>query len=181
MVEKSTSGDMELGDFLEAAGRSLAEAQVSLVPDLNVPVNMMLSNADLEVKVAVSKNAVGRLTVRTIPIEDILRGDIDAGTLSTIRVTYVATLGESMVVAAQTAAPSAEPTKAPEKTPVQVIEEIRRRPAITKLEQRSGTLDIKPSFVPEQNRWLVTLRSKDGKVVREMIVPDEPEGKDVAR
>lgn len=94
MVGSPTPNDIDLETFLKSAGQSFTDAQRALVPGLDVPVNMMLSNADLELKVAVSSNAQGKMSIRPISSDEITRGGIDAGLLSTIRVSFVSSIGE---------------------------------------------------------------------------------------
>jgi hypothetical protein len=94
MVENSTSVDIDLETFLKSAGQSFSDAQRALLPGVDVPVNMMLSNADLELRVAVTSSAQGKMSIRPISSEDITRGGIDPGLLSTIRISFVSSIGE---------------------------------------------------------------------------------------
>jgi len=94
MVDNSIPGDIDLETFLKSAGKSFTDAQRALVPGLDVSVNMMLSNAELELKVAVSSDAQGKMSIRPISSEDITRGGIDPGMLSTIRINFVSSIGE---------------------------------------------------------------------------------------
>jgi hypothetical protein len=86
--------NIDLETFLKSAGQSFSDAQRALLKDLEVSVNMMLSNAELELKVAVSSDAEGRMSIKPISSEDIIRGDINPGMLSTIRVAFVSSIGE---------------------------------------------------------------------------------------
>lgn len=97
MTEQPVSRDIDLETLLASAGQSFTEAQRSLLPGLDVSINMMLSNAELELKVAVAADAAGRMTVRPISSEDISRGDIDPGMLSTLRISFVSSVGELTV------------------------------------------------------------------------------------
>jgi hypothetical protein len=94
MADNPTPNDIDLETFLKSAGQSFTEAQRALVPGPDISVNMMLSNADLELKVAVSSDAKGKMSIRPICSEDITRGGIDPGLLSTIRMTFVSSVGE---------------------------------------------------------------------------------------
>lgn len=94
MADNPIPGDIDLETFLKSAGQSFTDAQRALVSGLDVSVNMMLSNADLELKVAVSSNAQGKMSIKPISSEDIIRGGIDPGLLSTIRMTFVSSIGE---------------------------------------------------------------------------------------
>jgi hypothetical protein len=55
---------------------------------------MMLSNAELELKAAVGTDAAGKMIIRPISSEDIARGDIDPGLISTFRISFVSSIGE---------------------------------------------------------------------------------------
>ncbi len=94
MADRPTPEEIDLETFLKSASQSFTDAQRSLLPGLDVSVNMMLSNAELELKVAVSSDVQGKMSIRPISSEDILRGGIDPGVLSTIRITFVSSVGE---------------------------------------------------------------------------------------
>lgn len=94
MTEQPVPHDIDLQTFLASAGQSFTDAQRSLLPGVDVSVNMMLSNAELEVKVAVGTDAAGKMTVRPVSSEDITRGGIDPGLLSTLRISFVSSVGE---------------------------------------------------------------------------------------
>ena len=94
MVNMPRPDEIDLETLLRSAGKSFTDAQKALVPDANVSVNMMLSNADLELKVVVRSDAAGKMTIRPISSEDISRGGIDAGMLSTVRISFVSSVGE---------------------------------------------------------------------------------------
>jgi hypothetical protein len=94
MVDNLTPDDIDLETFLKSAGESFTDAQKALIPGLDAPVNMMLSNAELELKVAVSSDIRGKMSIRPISSADILRGGIDPGVLSTIRINFVSSIGE---------------------------------------------------------------------------------------
>ena len=94
MVDKPVPEDVDLETFLRSVGQSFTDAQKALVPGLEIPVNMMLSNAELELKVAVSSDAYGKMAIRPISSEDISRSSIDSGMISTIRINLVSSIGE---------------------------------------------------------------------------------------
>jgi hypothetical protein len=94
MVDNLMPDDIDLETFLKSAGESFTDAQRALIPELEAPVNMMLSNAELELRVAVSSDKRGKMSIRPISSVDILRGGIDPGVLSTIRINFVSSIGE---------------------------------------------------------------------------------------
>lgn len=165
MVGKSEPiNDVDLGAFLESAGQSFSEAQKALAPGLAVSVNMMLSNAELELKVAVNSDAKGRVTIKPISSKDLARGGIDPGMLSTLRINFVSTVGETK--------PLTTVSTAPKRKLNDVINEVRTRLNLDKLEKTEGKLEVKPSFVTEKNRWLITVEDAKGKVINEIVLPD---------
>ncbi len=164
MVSKRTPENIELGDFLETAGRSLGEAQNSLLSGLNLSTNMILNNADIELKVLVD-SANGKISIKPISSEDIRVSSIDPGLLSTLRISYVSTVREPIE---GTVSPSVESVKEPSK----LIEEVLNRRDIQKLAATKGELQVKPTFVAERKRWLVSVEDTAGKVLREIVLPD---------
>jgi hypothetical protein len=94
MPDNLSTDNVELETFLKLAGQSFSDAQKSLLPGVDVEVNMMLSNVELELKVAVSSDSKGKMYVKPISSEDITRGDINPGMISTLRINYVSSIGE---------------------------------------------------------------------------------------
>jgi hypothetical protein len=94
MADNVLPGDIDLETFLKSAGESFTAAQKTLVPTAEVSVNMMLSNIDLEVKVAVSADVKGKMSIKPISSDDISKGTINPGLLSTIRMSFVSSIGE---------------------------------------------------------------------------------------
>lgn len=172
MADKSSSNDIDLGTFLESAGQSLSEAQRALAAGLDLPVNMVLNNAELEIRIAVSSDARGRMAISPISSQDVRRGGIEPGVLSTLRISFVGTVGE--------AKQSVAPLAGPKRNPAEVVDEVRKRPDIAELEKALGMLDIQPSYVPEKKRWLASVYDSDGTIIRELVLPDDIEERDVA-
>lgn len=164
MVSKRTPDNIELGDFLEAAGRSLGDAQDSLLSGLNLSTNMILNNADIEVKVLVD-SVNGKISIKPVSAEDLRVGSIDPGLLSTLRISYVSTIEEPVE---EMAAPTVESVK----DPAQLIDQVLNRKDIQKLAAARGELQVKPTFVAERQRWLVSVEDKSGRVLREIVLPD---------
>ena len=102
MVTNQTPNEIDLETFLKSAGQSFTDAQKALVPGGEVPVNMMLSSAELELKASISSNAQGKMSIRPVSSEDIVRGGIDPGLLSTLRISFVSSIGEIAPQSVQT-------------------------------------------------------------------------------
>lgn len=152
----------DLGGFLEAAGRSLADAQGSLAGDVaDIPAAVAISEAELEVKAAVGRRADGTLELETISTQDMRRGSITPGLLSTVRVHYVAVAADTLT------------TAPPNRTPEDVIDGVRDRDDVAVLDKILGGLVYDAVFVPAGKRWLVTARDAEQRLVREVLVPDE--------
>jgi len=164
MVSKRTPENIELGDFLEAAGKSLGDAQNSLLSGLNLSTNMILNNADIEVKVLVD-SADGKITVKPVSAEDLRIGSIDPGLLSTLRISYISTVEEPIEEAVTPVVESV-------KDPAQLVEQVLNRKDIQKLAATRGELQVKPTFVAERKRWLISVEDTGGKVLREIVLPD---------
>jgi len=94
MVDNPVPDEIDLETFLKSVGQSFTDAQRALLPGLDVSVNMMLSNADLELKVAVTSDARGKMSIKPISSADVARGGIDPGLLSTIRISFVSSVDE---------------------------------------------------------------------------------------
>ena len=154
----------DLGGFLEAAGRSLVDAQGSLAGEIvDIPAAVAISEAELEIKAAVVRRADGVVALETISTQDMRAGNITPGLLSTVRVQYVA-------VGADTVVPVSEQ---PTKKPKDVIDAVRGREDVAVLDKILGCLVFEAIYVPGRRRWLVTAKDAEQRLVREVLVPDE--------
>lgn len=157
------SSEAELGGFLEAAGRSLTEAQGTLGGGVSdIPAAVAIAQAELEVKAAISRGADGALRIETLSAQDIRSGSISPGVLSTVRIQYVAVTGEAPTATSGQAA----------KTARGAIDSVRTREDVVALDRILGGLAYDAVFVPP-GRWLVTATDSEQRVVREILVPDE--------
>lgn len=168
MTENKASENIEMTSFLEMAGQSFTDAQSSLLSGLNLNSNIVLNNADLEIKVTVDTSK-GKLTVRPVSSEEIRTAAIDPGLLSTLRISYVSTFDEPVRTPVKEAAPEPAPSR---KTAPELIREVLERKDIQKLTANARDIQVKPTFVPEKNRWLVSVEDKSGKVLQEIVLPD---------
>jgi hypothetical protein len=163
MATKPIKQQVGLGEFFELAGRSIAEAQDAIAP-LDQPTQMVIDNAEVEVKVTVASDANGALAVQTISSEEASRGRIDPGMLSTLRVNFVAAAAEQ---------PTTSVTGARPKRDVKdVIKEVSSRPDVVNVTKALGKLDFEAIYVPNLKRWLVIARDAKRRIVRESVVPD---------
>ncbi|MGH2995128.1 MAG: hypothetical protein ACRDN6_12450 [Gaiellaceae bacterium] len=154
----------DLTGFVEAAGRSLADAQGALAGELvDVPTAVAISEAELEVKATVGNAAGGGVLLQPVSSETARQGGITPGLLSTIRIRYVAVVEDTLVP------PSERPTRTPDK----VIDDVKGREDVAALDKILGGLAYEATFVPHTRRWLVTARDSDARLVREVVVADE--------
>lgn len=158
------SAGADLGGFLEAAGRSLADAQGTLGGGVtDIPSAVAIAEAELEVKAAVSRRADGTIQLETLSAQDMRSGAIASGLLSTVRVQYVAVAADTLTA----------PSQKPVRTPRDVIDNVRRREDVAALDRILGGLAFDAVYVASGKRWLVTATDAERRVVREVLVPDE--------
>lgn len=156
-------GGADLGGFLEAAGRSLADAQSELAgKGLGIPGTVAIAEAELEIKATVEAAATGELALQPVSGKDVREADISPGLLSTVRIRYVAVADDTLV------APAEEPSR----TADTVIGEVRRRKDVAAIAKILGGLEFDAAFIPATKRWLVTARDQQDRVVREIVLPD---------
>ena len=160
----SPKSEADLRSFLEGAGRSLTEAQGTLTASTDLQTTLVISSAELEAKVALKTNAQGQLSVEPLSSQDLL-AKINAGAISTVRVSYVTTAPET--------APGKPRAPGPVRKPDDVVADVKARPDVAALDSILGGLKFETVFVAESKRWLVTATDPKGRVVRETILLDE--------
>jgi hypothetical protein len=151
-----------LGQVVAAAGAALSDAQRELLGE-GFAAQMAVSEVELEVKAAFGRDGRGELTMTPISAADLAKGTIAPGLVSTVKVRYTAVAADE--------APTAE---APAKSSPQVIDQVRAREDVARLDRILGGLDLQATFVPEVRRWLVSARDPEGRVVRQLVVEDRP-------
>jgi len=157
-------GGADLTGFLEAAGRSLADAQGGLPGEISqIPTVVAIAEAELEVKATIERMAAGGVALQPVSSGDARQGDISPGLLSTVRIRYVTAPEDTLV------APADRPTRTADK----VIEEVKRREDVNVLSTILGGLTFEATFVPPTKRWLVTAKDPEDRLVREIVVPDK--------
>lgn len=170
MVDRPQSDEIDLETFLRTAGQSFTDAQKALVPGLDVSVNMMLSNAELELKVAVASDASGKMSIRPISSADLARGDIDPALVSTLRISFVSSIGD---VKAGTQLPhTGEGT--PGMTTVPVVVGLTLEEAVKLL--KSGGWQFEPHAATRVELSALGKESK-GRVVRQQPPGGQPAAK----
>lgn len=169
MAADKPNGQVGLGEFLELTGQSISEAQGQISP-LEQPTQMMIGNAEVEVKVAVAADPKGGVAIQTISAEDLRQGDIDPGVLSTLRINFVATAAEPL-------SPSGPVGRKPRRKIEDVIKEVRERSDLSNLAKVLGPFTYEATYIPSSRRWLVVARDSKERLVREAVLPDETKEK----
>ena len=154
-----------LGALLGNAGAALTSAQTDLGLGVGLASGMVMSEATLEIKAAVSRSSTGELVIEPLSSAH-LAGALNASAVSTIRVNFVAT--------AATPAVASNPggTTVPVKNKDDIIKGFRQRDDLQALERVMGPLEVRATFVPGSSRWLVNAVDADGRMVREQLVAD---------
>lgn len=157
---------IELQSFLESAGRSLTGAQEALGSPVNLQTDLVIASAELEAKVALKTDSAGRLAVQPLSSQDLLQSGLSADGISTLRISFVATAGET---------PPGTPAIKPSRKPAEVIAEVRERQDVATLQKILGDLKFEAAFVPQTRRWMVTAQDAKGRLVREVVLSDQAE------
>ena len=165
MAVKEPDGQVGLSEFLELTGQSIADAQGQISP-VDQPTQLVIGNAEVEVKVAVATDPQGGVAIETITAADVRRGDIDPGVLSTLRVNFI-------VAAAEIPSPAGTTAQKPKREMAEVIKDLSERSDVANLTRVLGPLAYEATYVPNTRRWLVIARDSKGRLVREAIVPDD--------
>ena len=154
-----------LGVLLGNAGAALTIAQADLGLGVGLASGMVMSEALLEIKAAVSRSSTGELEIEPLSSARLV-GALNASAVSTIRVTFVATAATP----ASASNPGGSPV--PVKTQDEVIKGFRQRDDLQALERVIGPLEVRAIFVAGSGRWMVSAVDADGRTVREQLVAD---------
>lgn len=158
------SGSPDLNTFLGTLGQSLKSAQADFTgSEFPVQPGILLAEAEVEVRSVIQQDDDGQFRVHTLSPADVRAGKVEAGALSTLKMRFVATAPE---------ADSNARSAASEATKESITAEIRKRPDIKSLEKAVGPLDINLEYAPLSGRWLSTIKDEQGRIVRELILPD---------
>jgi hypothetical protein len=155
-----TQSETNLTEFLKAAGQSLSKAQESLNTSANPSGDILINQAQLDIKVALNHSA-DELAIKPISTADIYERNLNPGLLSTLNLNFVATARET---------PATSP---PKLSIAEVIQTVRQREDIIALEAMLGQLKIDAQYVSQLKRWLVIVTNSTGDSVRELILVDE--------
>jgi hypothetical protein len=157
-------GGADLSGFLEAAGRSLADAQRQLVGSdagADGTPTMAISEVEIDVKATLEGEA-GQVQLQPISSSDARAGAIQPELLSSLRVRFVALPDFG----------AGTPPVQPGRNLEDAIGEARKRDDVRGLEEALGDLEFDATFVPETGSWLVRVMDSEGRVMRDVVIPD---------
>lgn len=151
------SDGSDIESVLAAGGAALTSAQQALVPGGGF--RMAISDVELEIKAAVDRNGAGKLVVTPIGVHQ-LSQQIAPDLVSTVKVRFTAIGAEA----------AAEPMRPRE----DVVEEVRGREDVRRLDEILGGIRVHATFVPESRTWLATAADSEGRVLRRIVLDDRP-------
>lgn len=154
-----------LSAMLGTAGASLSSAQADMGLGVGLTSGMVMSEATLEIKAALSRSSSGELEIEPLSASHLV-GALNAAAVSTIRVNFVATA----VVPGDISA--AAGPDLPGKSREQIIKGFRQRDDLLALERVLGVLDVQAIYLAGSKRWLVKAVDADGRLVREQLVAE---------
>ncbi len=160
MNDKKGSGIPDMETFLREAGSSLGRAQAQLSEGTDLHSQIVLASAELEVRTSLDCDDRGNLAVRPISSTQ-LKAGINPGTLSTLRLHYVA---------ASTEPPADDP--APERTRDEILREVMAVSDVMRMNELVGPLKADATYVPKMKKWLVTITDRRGRTIRELTISD---------
>ena len=155
-------GEADLRQFLETAGRSLADAQGALAGEVvDIPTAVAISEAELEVKATLDRKD-GSVILQPVTAMRHARAGFPRAWCRRFE------FATSLWRRTRSLAPSERPSQTPEK----VVDEVRSREDVARLDKIMGGLTYEAGFVPSTKRWVVTARDQEDRPVRHVLVPD---------
>lgn len=174
MASSTTSGT-QLSALAGLAGGSLSSAQSELGLGANLSSAMVMSEAALEIKAAISRSSNGELVIEPMSTAQ-LAGQLNAAAISTVRLSFVATASD----AAATASPSGGTAGNTESTGTttggkrltreQALKVFQAQDDVQRLEKLIGPFELKTQLVPATGQWIVQASDPAGRVVREQLI-----------
>lgn len=151
--------DAELNEFLEAAGLSLGQAQRSILGGETRPPQVVLSEAELEIRAGFRLDDRG-LHIEPVGSEGVVRGALDSSALSTLKVRFVAARSE-------------EGPDQPTRSRKDVVEAVTARADVKRLSELVGEVRVDAAFVGEMGIWTAQVRDAQGTLLRQLTLPDQ--------
>lgn len=171
MASSTTSG-ARLGAMAGLAGGSLSTAQGELGLGADLSSTMVMSEAALEIKAAISRASNGELLIEPLSTAQ-LAGQLNAAAISTLRLNFVATASLNST-AAQAAVDSGGGTTGTTGgsrfSREQALAAFQAQDDVQRLEKLIGPFELRTQLVPTTGQWIVQATDSTGRVVREQLI-----------
>ncbi len=181
--------EADLEELMASIGASLGAAQGQLTAGSAIPTTRFaMSEATLELKVAVDHSG-GKIRVATIAGDAVSKGAIDAATLSTVTMRFVAFGADQAATASKPAAAAQSEATAEQPPPAsaqpvkpltreEAIKALADRPDIKAAAAKSGKLVFDVALQRARQSWLVTAMDAAGKMVGQGEIARDGKGKE---
>jgi hypothetical protein len=169
MASSTTSGT-QLSALAGLAGGSLTSAQGELGLGANLSSAMVMSEAALEIKAAISRTSSGELVIEPMSTAQ-LAGQLNAAAISTVRLSFVATASDAPAAApAPSGGTTGTTTGGIRLTREQALAVFQAQDDVQRLEKLIGPFELKTQIVPSTGQWIVQASDPDGRIVREQLI-----------
>ncbi|MBB1076473.1 hypothetical protein HUU62_18855 [Rhodoferax sp. 4810] len=170
MATLTTSG-AQLGALAGLAGGSLSVAQGELGVGVDLSSAMVMSEAALEIKAAITRTSAGELLIEPMSSAH-LAGQLNAAAISTVRLNFVATAMEAPAVAATSGGDTGTTgtTGGSRFTREQALAVFQAQDDVQRLEKLIGPFQLRTQVVPSTGQWIVQATDPAGRIVREQLI-----------
>lgn len=168
MASSTTSGT-QLGALAGLAGGALTSAQGDLGQGANLSSAMVMSEAALEIKAAISRASNGELLIEPMSSAH-LAGQLNAAAISTVKLSFVATASDAATSAPVTAGSTGTAPGGSRFTREQALAAFRAQDDVQRLEKLIGPFELRTQIVPTTGQWIVQATDPVGRVVREQLI-----------
>ncbi len=174
MATSSTSG-AQLGALAGLAGGSLSVAQGELGLSTDLNSAMVMSEAVLDIKAAISRAGNGELLIEPMSSAHLV-GQLNVAAISTVRLNFVATASDAPIAAASaatgvgTTGTTGTPTVGSRFTREQALAVFQAQDDVKRLEKLIGPFELRTQTVPSTGQWIVQATDPAGRIVREQLI-----------
>lgn len=168
-MASSTIIGARLGTLAGLTGGSLTSAQSDLGQGANLSSAMVLSEATLEIKAAISRASNGELLIEPMSSAH-LAGQLNAAAISTVKLSFVATSSDAPTDAPVTGGSTGTTTGGSRFTREQALAIFQAQDDVQRLEKLIGPFELRTQIVPTTGQWIVQATDPVGRVVREQLI-----------
>lgn len=173
----STTSSAQLGALAGLAGGSLSVAQGELGLGVDLSSAMVMSEAALEIKAAISRASNGELLIEPMSSAH-LAGQLNAAAISTVRLNFVATASAAPAAASAvtgvgvvgSTGTTGTSTGATRLTREQALAAFQAQDDVQRLEKLIGPFELRTQTVPSTGQWIVQATDPAGRIVREQLI-----------